>query len=300
VREPGLWIAALLLLGIGAAGGWALGSSSDTSPAVSTELRPRGEVRLDSRLRRLEGALARARGGSQPPPRRTNPRPLGALSGVTIVVDPGHNGANGSHPEEIGRQVPAGANGTTKACNTTGTETDDGALTEAQFNFDVATDLRARLSSGGARVAMTRTDNEGVGPCVDERAEIVNRANADAAISIHADGNLSPGARGFDVIHPASDEMVAPALARPDRSLAVAVRDALVRAGVPPANYVGSEGLDERDDLAGLNLSTRPTVLVELGNMRSASEAAKLESPAYRAHLAEALAEGLRRFLGGD
>jgi N-acetylmuramoyl-L-alanine amidase len=46
------------------------------------------------------------------------------LAGKTIAVDPGHNGANWSHPEEINRLVDAG--GFRKACDTTGASTDDG------------------------------------------------------------------------------------------------------------------------------------------------------------------------------
>jgi N-acetylmuramoyl-L-alanine amidase len=218
------------------------------------------------------------------------------LAGLTIAVDPGHNGGNATHPEQIGRPVLAGANGTTKACNTTGTETNDGLLTEAQFNWDVASALVPRLRSLGAEVVLTRNSNAGVGPCVDERAEIANRA-ADVAVSIHADGNEAPGARGFDVIHAATDEMVSPAMARPSRWLAETIRSALAQAGVPPANYVGHEGLDTRSDLAGLNLARVPAVLVELGNMRYGPEAAELEDPAYRRRLAGAIAAGLVTFL---
>jgi N-acetylmuramoyl-L-alanine amidase len=216
---------------------------------------------------------------------------------MTISVDPGHNGGNFSDPKAIDRLVPAGAGGTMKACNTTGTATDDGSLTEAQFNWDVAQDLVPRLEQLGATVVLTRHSNEGVGPCVDERAEIANRAHAAAALSIHADGNLSEGAYGFDVIHPATAEMVAPGMAGRSLKLAEAERNALVEAGVPPANYVGREGLDERSDLAGLNLAKVPAVLVELGNMREPEEAARLENPAYRNELADALAAGIVSFL---
>ncbi|MBS1884284.1 MAG: N-acetylmuramoyl-L-alanine amidase, partial [Actinobacteria bacterium] len=66
---------------------------------------------------------------------------------------------------------------------------------------------------------------------------------------------------------------------------------------VPPADYVGEDGLDERSDLAGLNLAKEPAVLVELGNMREPEEAAKLEDPAYRRKLADALAAGIVVFL---
>lgn len=295
------WLAVLLLLFFGGVvGGWALSSSHGTS-AANPARQQRADSRLESRIRQAEGELAQARSGQAAAllgaPVNTKSR-VSLLSGLTIVVDPGHNGGNASHPEQINRLVPAGANGTTKPCNTTGTETNDGQLTEAQFNLDVAEVLASKLRSVGAKVVMTRTNNDGVGPCVNERAEIANKAGADVAISIHADGNLSPGAHGFDVIYPATDEMVEPAAAGTDQRLAIQVRNALVGAGVPPANYVGNEGLDERDDLAGLNLSTQPSVLVELGNMRSAEEAARLESPAYQARLAGAIDSGIRRFLG--
>ncbi len=244
------------------------------------------------------GASAAKRSKSTPSARRTSRAKL-PLEGATISVDPGHNGGNFSHPEEIGRLVPEGANGTTKACNTTGTATSDGSLTEAQFNWDVARELVGRLEGLGARVVLTRHSNGGVGPCVNERAEIANHAHAAAAVSIHADGNLAEGAHGFDVIHAPTEEMVAPAMAGPSLRLAEAERDALVSAGVPPANYVGEGGLDERSDLAGLNLAEVPAVLVD-GNMREPEEAARLEDPVYRRKLAGALAAGIVSFLHGS
>ncbi len=233
------------------------------------------------------------------PPATVAPRPpQEPLTGVTIAVDPGHNGGNFTHPEEIAQPVPAGASGTTKACNTTGTETNDGNLTEAQFNWDVAQDLVPRLEELGATVVLTRHSNGGVGPCVDQRAEIANRADANAAVSIHADGNEAEGAHGFDVIHASSEEMVAPSLAGPSAMLAEDLRDALAGTGIPVANYVGEDGLDTRSDLAGLNLARVPAALVELGNMRNAEEAEKLEDPAYRHELAVALAAGIVSFAG--
>jgi N-acetylmuramoyl-L-alanine amidase len=216
---------------------------------------------------------------------------------MVVAIDPGHNGGNGAHPGAINKPVVAYADGKTKACDTTGTETNDGRLTESLFNLYVAKDLAAKLRARGATVVMTRKTNNGVGPCIDQRAAIGNRAGADAAISIHADGDEAAGAHGFDVIYPRPDEMVRPSIAGLSRRLSTKVRDALVGAGIPPADYVGSHGLDARDDLGGLNLSTVPKVLAELGNMRSASEAAKLESSAYRTRLAAALAIGIERFL---
>jgi len=124
------------------------------------------------------------------------------LAGSTVHVDAGHNSANGAHPAQIDRQVPAGRGGFRKACDTTGTRTADGRLTEARFTLDVALRLQRRLGALGAHVVSTRRTNDGIGPCVDERAAIGTRAGADVALSIHADGG--PAGRGFHVIAPSS------------------------------------------------------------------------------------------------
>jgi N-acetylmuramoyl-L-alanine amidase len=209
------------------------------------------------------------------------------LLGKTIAVDPGHNGANWAHPAVINRLVDAG--GFRKACDTTGTSTPDG-ISEAWYTFDVAVRLTRILRYEGARVVLTRKSNDGVGPCIDERAAIGNRAHADAAISIHADGGPA-GGRGFEVIYKPN----APA----SRTLALAVRRAFAAGtGEPYANYVGHDGLDVRTDLGGLNLSIVPKVLIETGNMRNTTDARRLESGTYRQREAIALARGLEAFLG--
>jgi N-acetylmuramoyl-L-alanine amidase len=306
-------LAVLVLFAVGIAGGWAIGASRDREENVAVRPRPKKHRadRLSRRIHRAEAEVEAAQTGHDGPisqsstPRsdRSGSRDAALdgerdpLAGVTLVLDPGHNGGNGGHPEVIDRPVVAAADGSTKACNTTGTETNDGNLTEAQFNFDVAKVLRRKLSSLGAKVVMTRESNDGVGPCINARAQIANRAGAAATVSIHADGNEAPDAHGFDVIHARSDQMVEPTLAQPSLIFARDVRDALVGAGVPPANYVGHDGLDARDDLGGLNLARVPAVLVELGNMRSAEEAAHLEEGGYRSMLAGALVTGIRRFL---
>jgi len=208
------------------------------------------------------------------------------LLGKTIAVDPGHNGANWAHPAQIDRLVDAG--GFRKACDTTGTSTNDG-ISEAWYDLDVALRLAQSLRHEGARVVLTRTTNDGVGPCIDERAAIGNRAHADAAISIHADGG-PPGGRGFEVISKPN----APA----SRRLALAVRRAFAAGtGEPYSTYVGHEGLDVRTDLGGLNLSTVPKVLIETANMRNATDARRIESAGYREREAVALARGIESFL---
>ena len=81
--------------------------------------------------------------------------------------------------------------------------------------------------------------------------------------------------------------------------LGVDVRDAYLATGMPTSTYFGSQGLVERSDLGGLNLSDVPKVIVETGNMQSATDAASLESPDFRQRAAQALADGIARYLAG-
>jgi N-acetylmuramoyl-L-alanine amidase len=219
------------------------------------------------------------------------------LAGTTVHVDAGHNGANGAHPAQINRLVPAGRGGFRKACDTTGTQTDDGRLTEARLTLDVARRLQRRLEALGARVVMTRSTNDGVGPCVNERAAIGNRAHADLALSIHADGGPASG-RGFHVIAPRARRAVQPAIVAPSLRFARAVRTRLDAIG-PRSSYIAAgAGLVTRDDLGGLNLSRVPKAFVELGNMRNAADARLLERTAHRDRIARALARAVRQALG--
>jgi len=80
------------------------------------------------------------------------------LAGSTVHVDAGHNSANGAHPAQIDRQVPAGRGGFRKACDTTGTRTADGRLTEARFTLDVALRLQRRLASAPASTSAPRSE----------------------------------------------------------------------------------------------------------------------------------------------
>jgi N-acetylmuramoyl-L-alanine amidase len=227
---------------------------------------------------------------------------LGAVSvpplvGEVVTIDPGHDGGNGADPAFIDRPIDGG--GFTESCDTAGTTDLDG-YPEHAFNFDVATRLAALLAGGGATVVLTRTNDTGVGPCVDVRAAIGNLAGSDAAVSIHADGG-PPGGRGFAVDVPVpvvssiSDNR---AIVVPSGQLGDDVRDHFLAAtGEPVSDYTGSDGIVPRGDLGGLNLSTVPKVLIECANMQNATDTALVESPQWRQQAAQGLADGITAFL---
>jgi N-acetylmuramoyl-L-alanine amidase len=224
----------------------------------------------------------------------SGPLNLASVAGKVIAVDPGHNDGNFAHPDEINKQVPMGTG--TKECDTTGTET-NGGYHEAAFTFDVATRLAALLRAAGATVVMTRTDDNSVGPCVNVRAQIGNDAHANVAISIHADGAPSTG-HGFHVMEPMKVGAPSDAIISQSAQLAVFIRDNYrARTGIPTSNYIGTNGINPRPDMGGLNLSTVPKVLLECGNMRNAGDAAMETNPTDRQRMAEGIAAGLAAYL---
>lgn len=223
-----------------------------------------------------------------------------SLAGKVVVIDPGHNPHNRDHTSEIARSVDIGT--AKKECDTTGTATNSG-YSEASFTLDVSRRVRTLLQDRGAKVVFTQDGDRAYGPCVDERAEIGNKAHADAVVSVHADG-AAAGQRGFHVILPASvrgGDADTSSITTPSRRLGKRLVSGFEAAtGDSPANYMGDgDGLKVRDDLGGLNLSTVPKVFIECGNMRDPKDAAQLTDAAWRQRAARGIAQGITDFLNG-
>src|SRR6201987_5377855 len=217
------------------------------------------------------------------------PSASAAIAGMTVFLDPGHNGANDA---SITRQVTNGRGGM-KDCQTSGTTTDSG-YPEHSFNWDVVLRIRAQLSQYGVRTAMSRGDDNALGPCVDQRAAMANALRPDAIVSIHADGG-PPDGRGFHVNY--SDPPVNDAQSGGALRLAQVMAGQLAASGLTPSTYRGTNGLYGRADLAGLNLAQYPSILIELGNMKNQQEAAVLAAPEGRAKYAAAVVQGINAYL---
>ncbi len=211
------------------------------------------------------------------------------IAGMVVFIDPGHNGANDA---SIGRQVTTGRGGT-KDCQTSGTATNSG-YQEHTFTWDTALRVRAALTALGVRTALSRGNDTGLGPCIDERANVANSLRPNAILSIHADGG-PPSGRGFHVNYSAPP--LNQVQAGPSVQYARIMRDQMQAAGIPPATYIGQNGLYGRSDLTGLNLAQYPAILVECGNMKNPVDSALMESADGRQKYADALVRGVAGFL---
>jgi N-acetylmuramoyl-L-alanine amidase len=215
------------------------------------------------------------------------------LAGKVVGIDPGHNGRNYTDPGFLDHQIYNGRE--SEDCDTTGTET-DGGYTEALFNWNVARYLRADLRAEGATVVLTRHSNEGIGPCVTTRAQIINRARAAVAVDIHGDGGPASG-RGFAILEPVADGPNDHVVGRSDRFARILRGRFGAATGMPESTYDGVDGFQPRDDLAGLNLTRVPKVLIECGNMRNATDAARMVTRGFQKRAARGMAQAITRFL---
>jgi N-acetylmuramoyl-L-alanine amidase len=273
--KPGIWGCVLLAVACAGCAGTAAGGQGKQAAIAATQPAAASP----------EVVPAVSPSPSPAPP----PEPL---AGEVIGIDPGHDGGNFDDPAYIDRQVWNGREW--EDCDTTGTETDSG-YTEARFNFSVASYLRADLIADGAKVVMTRHSNSGVGPCVTTRSQIIDRAHADVAVDIHADGG-PPGGRGFTILEPVADGPNNRVIGASVRFGADVKASMLAHTSMPASDYYGAGGVIFRDDLAGLNLTTVPKILIECGNMRNATDAALLVRPWFQREVARALTDAILTF----
>jgi N-acetylmuramoyl-L-alanine amidase len=290
-------VLAILVAGITACTACQGDTSATTSAFSAPAVVPGDGASAGATATQSVGGSASAAGSiasASPSASASHPAASNRLAGKVVVLDPGHDGGNETHTAEINQLVPQGF-GEEKACDTTGTNGDDG-YSEHQFNFQTALLVKALLQKHGIVVVLTRNNDTGVGPCVNVRAAIGNNAHAAAAVSIHADGGPA-GGRGYQLLE-ADKSVGGSAVDAQSHRLAVDLHASFSSgSGLVPSNYVGTNAYEPRDDIAGLNLSTVPKILVECGNMRNAGDLALEESGAGRERIANAIANGIIAFL---
>jgi len=204
----------------------------------------------------------------QPAPLRPTPAPLPSPQPPpptrqayarlgTVVIDAGHGGQDPGTISVYGVQ-------------------------EKTIVLDVAQTVAERLIQYGLDVRMTRDGDEFIP--LEGRAEIANRCRATLFMSIHADAApRNRAASGFTVY---TDRT-------PSRASIVAAEDIMRCMSSAGA---ASRGRHEANYRVLVGASC-PAVLVELGFLSNAREAASLGSDSYRGRLAEAIAEGVLAYL---
>ncbi|MBA3497307.1 MAG: N-acetylmuramoyl-L-alanine amidase [Gemmatimonadales bacterium] len=158
-------------------------------------------------------------------------------------------------------------------------------LREAEANLAVALELRRMLADAGARVVMTRSSDSVVE--LWPRVQLAERANAEVLLSIH--NNALPDGLNPFVNHGTSVYYNQPR----SEPLARAIQAALLR-------RLGLRDLGfGRADLALVRATWMPSVLTEGYFLMLPDQEAALRTPEGQRRYAQAVVEGLRKYLEG-
>ena len=204
--------------------------------------------------------------------------PVPALTGIIICIDPGHGTYVQPEEEDTVETKPVFALGTTGA-----------HLTESELNLIVSQKLKKELENLGADVYMTREGDE-ISMSNKERALFANDLQADLCIKVHADGSDDPSFHGISVLVPKINQYEDTTVIENSAAAAFILLEELVF--ITNANGLG---VVERADLTGLNWSSVPVVLVEMGFMTNPEEDQKLETDTYQNIIVQGMVNGVVR-----
>ncbi|WP_378952431.1 N-acetylmuramoyl-L-alanine amidase [Pelosinus sp. sgz500959] len=199
---------------------------------------------------------------TKPSPTPTAPSTTnGTLKGKVIVVDPGHGGSN---PGAV-------ANNTRESDN----------------NLAVGLKLRDKLVQAGAKVIMTRetdrtvaAEGSSLGEELAARVNLAENNHADLFISVHTNENPDTSIIGGMTFYPSGKSS----------DLALAVQNQLI-------NETGA--VDKGTSAATfyvLRNAAMPSILVEMGFISNAAEAALLNQDSYRNKIAQGIMNGIVKY----
>ena len=225
---------------------------------------------------------------SAPPasaPAESPDAPEAEAEAACVVIDAGHQRQGNSAPEPIGPGADE-----TKARVTGGTTGRFTGIPEYELNLAVSQKLQAELEKRGYRVVMTRTNHD-VDLSNRERAELAAQAGGDVFIRIHANGSDDPDAHGAMTICMTPDSPYNAALYPASRALSEAVLD-----GLTARTGCAKERVWETNTMSGINWSSIPVTIVEMGYMTNREEDRLLADDAYREKIALGIADGIDRY----
>ncbi|HMF08030.1 MAG TPA: N-acetylmuramoyl-L-alanine amidase, partial [Thermoanaerobaculia bacterium] len=239
--------------------------------------------------------IGRAPAGAPP----AAPLPAAPQPGLTIVVDPGHGGA------ETGAIGPAG-------------------LAEKDITLQIARRLASALPRAlTCRVVLTRDADTAIG--LDDRTSIANHEKADLFLSLHANSSRVSGAHGSETYYlslEASDRLAQEVASQENqpgpsstpsaearRDLDFILWDLAQSAHLKESSELAEAIQKELNTLSGtenrgikqapfrvLVGATMPAVLVEAAFISNPDEEKKLGSPAFQQSVADAVTKAVSVF----
>ncbi len=206
-------------------------------------------------------------------------------TGHIVVIDAAHQETADEEQEAIGPGAEE-----TKAKVTVGTKGVSTGMQEYELTLAVAKKLQMKLSERGYEVVMIRESND-VNLSTKIRSDMAKEAGAEAFIRIHANSSKVSSTNGVMTICGTKDSPYVAEYYEEDHKLSETVLEHLV-----DSTGAENKGIWETDLMAGINWSTVPTTIVQLGYMSNEQEDEKMETEDYQNLLAQGIADGIDAF----
>ena len=206
---------------------------------------------------------------------------LGQLTGVKIGIDPGHQAE-----ADYSREAVSPTGSATKPKVSSGTAGRVTRVPEHVVNLQIGLKLRDALEALGAEVYMTRSTAD-VNISNQQRAKMMNALGVDLVLRIHCNGGSS-SKNGMEIFVRQTGACKAESAAA-----AQLILNAM-------AKQTGAKNLDVKytDTYTGLNWSTVPSMLMEVGYLTNAREDRLLTSSDYQDKLVAGMIEGVCAYMG--
>jgi N-acetylmuramoyl-L-alanine amidase len=206
---------------------------------------------------------------------------------ILIAIDPGHQSEN-VDMSDTEPNAPGSSEMKTKA--TGGTYGRFSGVPEYQLNLDISLALRDALKEKGYRIIMTREDNE-TAISNSERAQLANEAGADISIRIHANGCDDSSVNGALALIGSSSNPYVGELYEDSSHLAESVLDEYCK-----ATGMVNQGVTTSDTMTGINWSTIPVMILEMGYMTNESNDTNMQDTDFQKKMVDGIVNGIERY----
>jgi len=202
-----------------------------------------------------------------------------------IAIDPGHQARGNSEHEPIG---PGASQSKPKVSS--GTQGVATTVPEYKLTLAVSLKLRDELLARGYNVFMIRETHE-VDISNKERAVGAAEAGADILVRIHADGSANSGVNGILLLCPTAQNPFVADLYTQSRALSDHILAAMLA-----ETGAQNRGILEVDNMSGINWSSIPVTIVEMGLMTNPDEDRLMQTEAYQLKLSIGMANGIEQY----
>lgn len=205
-------------------------------------------------------------------------------NGRKVAIDPGHQGPGA----DTGGTEPLGPGSEEmKDKFASGTQGVYTGVPEYELTLAVSKQLQTELQSRGYEVIMTREDNDTAVSNV-ERAQIASENGAEILVRIHADGSEDNSANGAMTMIPSAENPYVGQLHEESSRLGENIINAYCQ-----ATGIRNNGVRLYDNMTGINWSTVPVTILEMGFMTNQSDDEKMQDPDMQKNMVQGIADGI-------